>query len=151
MASSSIMPSPLNSKEVFMKLYQALIAGLVACSFAVADSTSTMSTKMTPAPKTMKAAKGKMIWGTVVAVDAISSTLIITPKGKKMDDTLSTTDSTMVMPKGTMLADIKTGDKVSVSYMMKDGKMVACKITAKPAKKMPAAPMAPTMGSNSTK
>lgn len=119
-----------------MKLYQALVAGLVACSFAVADSTSTMTTKMTPAPKAMKAAKNKMIWGSVVSVDAISSTIIVAPKGKKTDDTLSTTDSTVVMPKGTMLADIKTGDKVSVSYMMKDGKMVACKITAKPVKNL---------------
>jgi hypothetical protein len=129
-----------------MKLYQALIAGLVACSFAVADSTSTTTTTTT---KTTKAApvckvKGdasKQIWGKVVSVDAISSTIIITPKGKKTDDTISTTDSTVVMPKGTMLSDIKTDDKVAVSYKIKDGKMVACKITAKPVKK-PAAPAA---------
>jgi hypothetical protein len=123
-----------------MKLYQALIAGLVACSFAfAADSTSTTTTttkttKAAPACK-VKGDASKQILGKVVSVDAIANTLIITPKGKKTDDTISTTDSTVVMPKGTTLADLKADDKVNVSYKVKDGKMVACKITAKPVKK----------------
>jgi len=131
-----------------MKLYQALIAGLVACSFAfAADSTSTTTTTTTKTSKAapvckVKGEKSLQILGKVVSVDAIANTLIITPKGKKTDDTISTTDSTVVMPKGTTLADLKTDDKVNVSYKMKDGKMVACKITAKPVKKA-AAPAAP--------
>ena len=140
-----------------MKLYQALIAGLIACSFAVADSTSTTACTKAKSCKTAPACKAKCgtcktVKGSIVSIDATANTIIV--KVKKAEDTFSTTDSTVVMPKGKTLADLKADDKVSVSYSMKDGKMVACKIELKKAskaKKPPSAPAAPTMGSNSVK
>ena len=67
--------------------------------------------------------------GTVVSVDAIANTIIVTPMGqKKADDTLATTDKTVVMPKGKTVADLKADDKVTVSYKTEDGKMVATQI-----------------------
>lgn len=136
-----------------MKLYQALLAGLVAVSFAFAqDSAATKAAA--PMTKTKaKAATSVVIKGTVVSVDAIAGTVIVTPKGKKADDTLSTTDKTKVMPKGKTVADLKADDKVSVSAKMEDGKWVATAITIMPMKAMkkpaaaPAAPEAPATGS----
>jgi len=136
-----------------MKLYHALMAGLIACSFAIAqDSAATAAAPMAAPKAKPKAAMAMMIKGTVVSVDAIANTIIVTPKGKKADDTLSTTDKTVVMPKGKTVADLKADDKVTVSYKTEDGKMVATKIVLAPAtkaKKMaaPAAPAAPAMGS----
>ena len=147
-----------------MKLYQALIAGLVACSFAVAQDAATTAAptasteKAAPAPKAKKAEMTKSVMGTVVSVDAIANTIIV--KAKKADDTISTTDKTVVMPKGKTVADLKADDKVTVSYKTEDGKMVATKIVLAPAKKAkkaaaaatttttttPAAPAAPTSG-----
>ena len=136
-----------------MKLYHALIAGLVACSFAIAQDSAATKPAPMPTTKTAKAMKAKavkMVWGKIVSVDAIANTIII--KTKKAEDTLSTTEKTVILPKGTMIADLKADDKVGVGYMMEDGKMVATKITLNPvpkAKKAPKAPMAPAMGSNS--
>jgi UDP-glucose 6-dehydrogenase len=130
-----------------MKLYQALIAGLVACSFAFAAQDSAVA-------KTVQAHKGKkdMVWGKVVSVDAVANILIV--KTKKGDDTLSTTDKTEFLPKGTTIADFKADDRVAASFKMEDGKMVATKVILNPPhkeKKAPAAPTAPETGSNSAK
>lgn len=142
-----------------MKLYYALMTGLVACSFAIADSTTTTMTtttsteKAAPA-KAKKAMAAMQIKGTIVSVDAIANTIIVTPMGKKkVDDTLATTDKTVVMPKGKTVADLKADDKVTVSYKTEDGKMVATQIklwVGKAPKKMaaPAAPAAAPAGSN---
>ena len=136
-----------------MKLYQVLLAGLVACSFAIAQDSA--ATKAAPTTKAKaKAAVALTIKGSVVSVDAIAGTLIVTPKGKKTDDTLSTTDKTVVLPKGKNVNDLKADDKVTVTYKTEDGKKVATKIAlaapAKAAKKpaaAPAAPEAPATGS----
>ena len=138
-----------------MKLYHALMAGLIACSFAIAQDTAATkaaASGSTASAKVKKVTPAMVIKGTVVSVDAIANTIIVTPKGKKADDTLSTTDKTVVMPKGKTVADLKADDKVTVSYKTEDGKMVATKIVLAPApkaKKMaaPAAPAAPAMGS----
>jgi hypothetical protein len=129
------------------------MAGLIACSFAIAQDSAATAAAPKAAPKAKpKAAMAMMIKGTVVSVDAIANTIIVTPKGKKADDTLSTTDKTVVMPKGKTVADLKADDKVTVSYKTEDGKMVATKIVLAPAPKAktmaaPAAPAAPATGS----
>ncbi len=137
-----------------MKLYQVLLAGLVACSFAIAqDSAATKAAAPTTKAKA-KTAVAQIIKGSVVSVDAIAGTLIVTPKGKKTDDTLSTTDKTVVLPKGKTVADLKADDKVTVTYKTEEGKLVATKIALAPAAKAakkpaaaPAAPEAPATGS----
>ncbi len=134
-----------------MKLYHALMAGLLACSFAIAQDSA--AAKPAPAPKAKKAMMAMQIKGTIVSVDAIANTIIVQTMGKKkVDDTLSTTDKTVVMPKGKTVADLKADDKVTVSYKTEDGKMVATMIKLWPMKapkKMaaPAAPAAPATGS----
>ena len=144
-----------------MKLYQALVAGLVACSFAVAQDAATTAApvateKAAPAPKEKKAEVTKSVTGTVLSVDAIASSVIIekTVKGKKSEDTLTTTEKTVIKDskgKVVALADLASGVKVSASYKVEDGKMVATKIMEKAipqtkavkAKKEEAAPAAP--------
>jgi hypothetical protein len=135
-----------------MKLYHALMAGLIACSFAIAQDTAATAAAPKATPKAKKAEVVKQVSGTIVSVDAIANTIIVTPKGKKADDTLSTTDKTVVMPKGKTVADLKADDKVTVFYKVEDGKMIATKILLKVApmpKKVaaPAAPAAPATGS----
>jgi hypothetical protein len=138
-----------------MKLSHALIAGLVACSFAVAGTDSASTTAAAPmaktaTPKAKKAAAMTPIKGSIVSVDAIANTIVV--KTKKADDTLSTTDKTVVMPKGKTVADLKADDKVMVTYKVEDGKWIATKISIMPAKKAApaAAPAAPTSGTTTT-
>jgi hypothetical protein len=131
-----------------MKLYQAIIAGLVACSFAFAAQDSAAA-KAVPAHKEKK----DMVFGKVVSVDAVANILVV--KTRKGEDTLSTTDKTEFMPKGTALADFKADDRVAASFKMEDGKMVATKVFLNPPHKekkvAPPAPAVPATGSNSAK
>jgi len=147
-----------------MKMYQTLIAGLVACGFVFAQETTAPAApaateKAAPVKAAKKAAKmeaTKMVAGTVVSVDAIANSIIIekTVKAKKSEDTLNTNDKTVIKDskgKVVTLADLASGIKVSAWYKVEDGKMVATKIMEKAipqskamkAKKEVAAPAAP--------
>lgn len=127
-----------------MKLYQALIAGLVACGFALAETTATTAPAPAAPEKTAKKEAAKPVSGTIVSVDAIGNTVII--KTKKGEDTLTVNDKTAITSGGTTvaLADLKTDAKVAASYKMEEGKKVAVKISEKAAKtKQPATAPAP--------
>jgi hypothetical protein len=122
-----------------MKLYHALIAGLVASSFVLAQEAATTTPAPAPAEKSTPAAKPaakkdatvKSITGSIVAVDAIANTIII--KNKKVEDTLTVNDKTVIKSAGKVvaLADLKADTKVTANYKMDDGKKVATKITEK--------------------
>jgi hypothetical protein len=135
-----------------MKLYHALIAGLVASSFVLAEEAATTAPAAAPAEKTAPAAKPaakkegvKNISGTIVAVDAIANTVIIKTKVKKVEalDTLTVNDKTVIKAEGKViaLADLKADTKVSAAYKSEDGKKVATKIAEK-GEKAGAAPKA---------
>jgi hypothetical protein len=72
--------------------------------------------------------------GTVVSVDAIAKTIIVTTK--KGVDTISVESSTKISSgkKEITLGDIKADSKVSVACKTVDGKKVASKITVSAAK-----------------
>jgi hypothetical protein len=72
--------------------------------------------------------KAMLVSGEVTAVDAAAHTLTI--KGKKGEVVLNTTDKTK-FTEGKTLADVKVGDKLSVKYSEKDGKMMAWKVMTK--------------------
>jgi hypothetical protein len=126
-----------------MKLYHALFAGLAACSFVMAQDAATTAPAATEKAAPVAKAKMMSVHGKVIAVDAMTNTIIV--KTKKGEDTLSTTDKTSVMPKGKTLGDIKADDHVAISYKVEDGKWVATMITLHASKKMApaAAPMTP--------
>lgn len=130
-----------------MKLYHALLAGLVASGLVFAQEAATTAPAAAPATEKTAPAKApakkevvKQVTGTISAVDAIANTVIV--KGKKAEDTLSVNDKTAikVAGKAATLADLKADMKVTASYKVEDGKNVAVKITekvvaaAKPAK-----------------
>ena len=125
-----------------MKLYAALLAGLVACGVvmaqegAAAGTTAPATTEKAAPAKKAPAAKTMSVAGTVVSVDAIANTVIVEKKVKKamVQDTLYTSEKTK-MAKGKTLADLKAGDMVSASYKVEDGKMMASSITVKMAPK----------------
>ena len=78
------------------------------------------------------AAKKIQVTGTVAAVDAKANT--VTVKGLKGDITVAINETTKIMAdkyKKT-LADVKTGNKVTVKYVEAEGKKVATKISILP-------------------
>ncbi len=81
-------------------------------------------------------AKVNQISGEVSAVDAKAKTFTV--KGPKGEVALSLEEKSNVK-----LADIKTGDKVTVKYKEMDGKNVAISVVKKAAEKKEAAPAAP--------
>jgi pyruvate dehydrogenase E2 component (dihydrolipoamide acetyltransferase) len=123
-----------------MKLHHALIAGLVACGFVLAQEAATTAPAAAPAAEKAAPAKAapakkeavKTVAGTIVSVDAIANTVII--KTKKAEDTLTVNDKTVIKAGGKVvaLADLKAETKVGASYKMEEGKMVAVKISEKP-------------------
>jgi hypothetical protein len=121
-----ILQTP-NFKECFMKLSRILIAVLACTSLLLAQEATT------PAPKAAKAKK-EACMGTVVSVDAIANTIIVTTK--KGVDTISVESSTKISSgkKEITLGDIKADSKVSVACKTVDGKKVASKITVSAAK-----------------
>ena len=70
------------------------------------------------------------VHGEVTAVDAAANTLTV--KGKKGEVTLTIDDKTK-FHKGKTLADVKVGDKLTVKYAEKDGKMMATSVKTKTA------------------
>jgi hypothetical protein len=72
--------------------------------------------------------KAMLVSGEVTAVDAAANKLTI--KGKKGEVVLTTTDKTK-FAEGKTLADVKVGDKLSVKYSEKEGKMMAWKVMTK--------------------
>lgn len=109
-------------------LFVLSVAGL---SFA-AEQKAAPAEKKEAAAKTEKKAKAKIIkvTGEVTAVDAKAMTLTV--KGKKGDVALTVDDKTK-FAKGKSLADVKVGDKATVSYAEVDGKMVAKSVAVKAA------------------
>ncbi|MDD5686874.1 MAG: hypothetical protein PHE88_03460 [Elusimicrobia bacterium] len=92
--------------------------------------------KAEPAKKAAPVAKVKTmrLKGTVASIDAANNTIVISTLGKEkksVDETVTTDDKTTVMKadKKITLADIVSGDKVSVVYFMSADKKVAKSIT----------------------
>jgi hypothetical protein len=77
--------------------------------------------------KTAKAAKVKheVITGNVVSVDALANKVVI--KDAKGEETIVANANTKVElgGKSAKIAELQTGEKVTVMYIMKDGKKVA--------------------------
>jgi len=126
-------------KNVFAVVLAVFIGiAFVATAFAQAPA-APQTAAPAPAPEkkaeTKAAWKGKMhhVWGEVTAMDMAAKTLTV--KGKKGDMTFDVTDAKM---KG----EPKAGDKVKVTYMKKDGKMVAKYVKIRGPKKAEK-PMAP--------
>jgi len=78
--------------------------------------------------------KAPSVSGTITLIDAQAGTLTV--KGKKGEINLTTDEKTIVKEgkEKKSLSDLKTGDKVSASYIAKDGKNIAKLIAVKPAK-----------------
>jgi surface antigen len=83
--------------------------------------------------KAAKKHSKKQVTGEVAAVDAAAMTLTV--KGKKGEVALSADDKTKVMmgKEKKPLADVKVGEKVTVKYMVADGKNMAKTITIRTA------------------
>lgn len=120
-----------------MKLYHALLAGLVACGLVFAQEAATTTAapaaeKAAPEKKAKKPSIASVI-GTVVSVDAIGNTIII--KTKKAEDTLTVNEKTTILVGGATvaLADLKADTRVKADYKMEEGKKVAIKIAEKSA------------------
>ncbi len=115
------------------------VAGL---SFAAEQKAAAPADKAAPAKAEEKApAKIKHMTGEVVAVDAKAKTLTV--KGKKGDMAFSVDEKAVAK-----LADVKTGDKVTVKYKEMDGKNIATSVAGKKTaekkmEKKEAAPAAP--------
>ena len=131
----------INQKEgrEMKKVLIAVLAVFIGIAFVTsvfAQSATDKATKAatTPAPAPEKKAekkaapKGKVKQhrGAVTGVDMAAKTLTV--KGRKGDMTFDVTDATM---KG----EPKAGDKVTVKYAEKDGKMVAKSVSMKGIKK----------------
>ncbi|MBI5057435.1 MAG: hypothetical protein HZB61_12545 [Nitrospirae bacterium] len=110
------------------------VFAVTSMSFA-ADKTApaapAMEQKAAPAKK--EAAKHVQVTGEITAVDAAAKTLTV--KGKKGDVAISVDDKTKIMAGKDMktLADLKTGEKVTVKYTEADGKNTAKSIDVKAA------------------
>ncbi len=107
------------------KVLSVIMATVMAFAFA---TVSFAAEKPAEAPKAeaTKAAKTKVrhVTGEVVSVDAAAKTLTV--KGRKGDVVISADDK--------MLAEVQTGERVTVKYSEKDGKNVAKKIKKAAAK-----------------
>jgi phosphoribosylformylglycinamidine (FGAM) synthase-like amidotransferase family enzyme len=119
-------------KKVFVAVLAVCIGiAFVATVFAQAPAAPETAA---PAPAPEKKAETKAAWkgrthhfrGEVTAMDTAAKTLTV--KGKKGDRTFDVTDAKM---KG----EPKAGDRVTVKYLKKDGKMVARYVKVKGAKK----------------
>lgn len=121
-------------KVVALASVVVFVLGICVAAFATSNAPAAESAA--PAPK----AKIMRITGEITALDAKAMTLTV--KGKKGDVSLVADEKTKVLigkeVKG--LSDLKVGDKVTVKYTEKDGKMVAKSISAKAAPAAPAAP-----------
>lgn len=102
-------------KTIAIVLSLVLMFAFTAVTFA-AEKAAAPAEKKEAAPA--KAVK-KQVTGEVSAIDAKAKTITVTKKVKdKAEDTVITVDDKM-------LADVKQGDKVTVKYMVADGKNTA--------------------------
>jgi ribosomal protein S1 len=115
-----------------MKKTIAIVLSLILM-FAFAAATFAADQNEAAPMATKTKIKHALITGEVTAVDAKANT--ITVMGKKGDVTISVSDKTK-MPKGKTLADVKTGDKITVRYTEADGKNTAVTIAMKAAPMM---------------
>ncbi|MEW6419249.1 MAG: DUF5666 domain-containing protein [Nitrospirota bacterium] len=120
-----------------------IVAVLFVFSFAgLSFATEKAAEKAAPAKaeetKAAEKPKVKMVTGEVKAVDAKAKTLTV--KGKKADVTVTCDDKTKIMmgKEKKTLADVMTGDKVTVKYTEAEGKNVAKSISIKAAETAPA-------------
>ena len=108
--------------------------GLSAVVFAAEEqvpvATPAQAEKKEAAPA-KPAIKKMSVTGEVTAIDANAMTLTV--KGRKGDVALMAEEKTKVVmgKEKKTLADVKVGDKITVSYIEKDGKMAAKSITIK--------------------
>jgi Cu/Ag efflux protein CusF len=84
------------------------------------------------APMKPEKPKAKRTRGEVVSVDPATSTLVVKAKPKKGEAKEMTFSVAEKAAKG--LADLKAGDKVNVTYMEEDGKLIAKSVRKAPAK-----------------
>ncbi|HEY3275220.1 MAG TPA: hypothetical protein VGJ94_01260 [Syntrophorhabdaceae bacterium] len=98
----------------------AFVATVFAQAGTPEKKETTTTTTTTPEKKEtitkVKKSKAMMFQGEVTTMDTAAKTMTV--KGKKGDMTFDVSDATM---KG----EVKAGDKVTVKYMEKDGKMMA--------------------------
>jgi hypothetical protein len=125
-----------------MKLARlALLVGVcTGLVFAQASTTTTTTTTGSAEPAAAapaaKPAKAKTaapkVSGTIVAVDAVANTIII--KAKTAEDTLTTDANTKIMSSGKAitLADLKTDEKVSITYKVEAEKKLATMVKVIP-------------------
>ena len=132
-----------------MKLSHVLVAGLVACGLVFAqEATTTTAPAAENAPmakaKVAKKTMPKIANGEIVSIDAIANIVIV--KTRKAEDTLTVIDKTVIKDakgKVVALADLKAETRVSATYKVEDGKMIAIAIKEKPAAAPVKAPKAP--------
>jgi hypothetical protein len=113
-------------KALFILFALLISAAFVTAVFAQnqpqASETSpaaTVEKKATVKPKTHK------YWGTVASIDAAAKMLVV--KSKKGEKTFDVADSKWHGYKS--VDDVKAGQKVTVRYMEKEGKMFATVVT----------------------
>ena len=112
------------------------VLSVTSLSFAAEEKKPAAPAEKKEAAAPEKAAKKqakKQVTGEVAAVDAAAMTLTV--KGKKGEVALSADDKTKVMmgKEKKALADVKVGDKVTVKYVVADGKNMAKTIIIKTA------------------
>lgn len=119
-----------------MKLYHAVMAGLIACGLVIAQEAAATA----PAPAAEKAAPAKKaasvkVEGTVVSTDAAANTVTI--KTKKADEVVSVTEKTKITVGGkkATLAELTAEMKVTASCKKEEDKLVAKSISEKAAAK----------------
>ncbi|MBI5409396.1 MAG: hypothetical protein HZA14_08525 [Nitrospirae bacterium] len=107
------------------------IAVVLSLVFVFALTSLSLAAEKKAAPAEKKEASHAMkesVTGDVTAVDAKAK--MLTVKGKTGDVSVSVDDKTKITAgkEAKTLADLKTGDKVTVKYIVTDGKNTAKKI-----------------------
>lgn len=126
-----------------MKLKLSMLAGIIASIFIMASFVAAFTNAPeqqdrgggTPEEPTLKKDRhARQVSGEVTAVDAAANTLTV--KGKKGNISLTIDDKTSVMvgKEKKSLADVKSGEDVTVKYIDHEGKNTAKSIAVKPAK-----------------
>jgi hypothetical protein len=114
-----------------MKLSRVVLAAAMCSGLVFAQTTAT-STTAKPAAAKPAAVKALKVSGTVESVDAIGNVLIVKPaKAKAALDTFSVGTETKIetgAKKAVALADLKTGENVSVHYKVEEGKKLATEV-----------------------
>jgi len=117
-----------------MKFLMALVAVFASTSFLFAQvegSKEEEKTETKAQEKAEKKAAGEKIYGKIVSVDSMTSTIIV--KTKKAEDTLTVESGAKIMhgKKEIGLADLKTDAHVTVTWKLVDDKKIATRIFEK--------------------